>query len=60
MVSEHRAVLLSQSSELAAELEPLAARLMAELDVRKALEHPEPNRAVELCLDDLWETAPNA
>jgi UDP-N-acetylglucosamine--N-acetylmuramyl-(pentapeptide) pyrophosphoryl-undecaprenol N-acetylglucosamine transferase len=53
MVDEARAVLVPQGAGLDLDLPREAARLMADPGLRAALARPEPNRAVDLCLDDL-------
>jgi UDP-N-acetylglucosamine--N-acetylmuramyl-(pentapeptide) pyrophosphoryl-undecaprenol N-acetylglucosamine transferase len=53
MVAEGRGRLLEQGPELAAGLGLEAARLMGDPAGLAALAHPEPNRAVAACLDDL-------
>jgi UDP-N-acetylglucosamine--N-acetylmuramyl-(pentapeptide) pyrophosphoryl-undecaprenol N-acetylglucosamine transferase len=53
MVDEGRAVLVPQGPGLGAELLAEAGRLMADPGRLGALARPEPNRAVETCLDDL-------
>ena len=53
MVEEGRAVLVAQGADLDADLAAAAARLMADPELLAALARPEPNRAVDLCLDDL-------
>jgi len=53
MVEGGLAVLLAQTPDLALGLEREAFRLMADLEARKCLARPEPNRSVERCLEDL-------
>lgn len=53
MADEGRAILLVQGPELAQRLEIEASRLMADPGARARLSHPEPNSAVQRCLEDL-------
>jgi UDP-N-acetylglucosamine--N-acetylmuramyl-(pentapeptide) pyrophosphoryl-undecaprenol N-acetylglucosamine transferase len=53
MVDEGRAELVLQAADLDQALLHGAARLMAEPGLLEALARPEPNRAVEACLEDL-------
>jgi UDP-N-acetylglucosamine--N-acetylmuramyl-(pentapeptide) pyrophosphoryl-undecaprenol N-acetylglucosamine transferase len=53
MAAEGRAELLEQGPSLAADLVREASRLMGDPARLEALARPEPNRAVDLCLEDL-------
>jgi len=53
MVDEGRAVLVLQGPALEQDLLEQAARLMADSGLLAGLAHPEPNRAVAICLEDL-------
>lgn len=53
MVAEGRALLQVQTETLAEDLAREAERLMGDVSLRLQLSHPEFNRAVEACLDDL-------
>ena len=54
MAAEGRAEVLDQSADLSQSLEAALLRLMGDPQARQSLSMaPEPNRAVELCLDDL-------
>jgi UDP-N-acetylglucosamine--N-acetylmuramyl-(pentapeptide) pyrophosphoryl-undecaprenol N-acetylglucosamine transferase len=53
MVEEGRAILLVQTPDFASKLAEGMTPLMESLETRQALSHPEPNRAVALCLEDL-------
>ena len=53
MEKEGRARVVEQGDRFSERLAACAGELMADSALRVALERPEPNRAVELCLDDL-------
>lgn len=53
MAAEGRAIMVEQGAGLAERLEFEVARLMGSPIPRQALSHPEPNRALDLCLEDL-------
>jgi len=53
MAAEGRAAVVLQGPGLDRDLAREAARLMGDPGLREALARPEPNRAVDLCLDDL-------
>lgn len=53
MVAGGRALLVPQGPGLDEDLREAAGRLMADPAAREALARPEPNRAVDLCLEDL-------
>lgn len=53
MTEAGRARMILQGPNLAAELEAEAARLMGDLALLEHLAPPEPNRAVQACLEDL-------
>lgn len=54
MVMEGRAAVVEQAADLALRLEAAVRPLMADAAARQSLSRaPEPNRAVELCLEDL-------
>jgi UDP-N-acetylglucosamine--N-acetylmuramyl-(pentapeptide) pyrophosphoryl-undecaprenol N-acetylglucosamine transferase len=54
MAAEGRAIVLDQGADLAHRLEVVMQSLMGDPEARQSLSRaPEPNRAVQLCLDDL-------
>jgi len=54
LAAEGRALVLEQAPDLSARLEEVLLPLLNEAAARQSLARaPEPNRAVELCLDDL-------
>ncbi len=54
LAAEGRALVVEQTSDLAQRLEAVIRPLLSEATKRQSLSRaPEPNRAVELCLDDL-------
>jgi UDP-N-acetylglucosamine--N-acetylmuramyl-(pentapeptide) pyrophosphoryl-undecaprenol N-acetylglucosamine transferase len=54
MAAEGRALVVEQSADLAERLSSALLPLLAEVSARQSLSKPpEPNRAVQLCLDDL-------
>lgn len=53
MVEEGRAVMVEQDRAFEMGLESEITRLMSDMRARRSMSKPEPNRAVDACLDDL-------